>query len=180
MMLPVQVTARHMSLSDAAEAAIREKAAKLDTFYDRIMSCRVLVEAPHRSQHHGVLYNVRIDLTVPGAELVVKREPNEDLYVAIRDAFNAARRQLQGHARKQRGEVKVHEEIPLGKVSRIYSDQGYGFIETLDGREVYFHENSVTHGGFQELAIGVMVRFAETSGEEGPQAAVVALISKTH
>ncbi len=180
MMLPVQITARHMSLSEAAETAIRDKAAKLDTFYDRIMSCRVLVEAPHRSQQHGMLYNVRIDLTVPGAELVVKREPNEDLYVAIRDAFNAARRQLQNHARKLRGEVKAHEEAPMGKVSRIYPDQGYGFIETLDGREVYFHENSVSHGGFKQIALGEMVRFAEGGGEEGPQATMVSPIGKSH
>src|SRR3569623_298385 len=173
MKLPVQITARHMSLSEAAEAAIREKAAKLDTFYDRIMSCRVLVEAPHRSQQNGMLYNVRIDLTIPGAELVVKREPHEDLYVTIRDAFNAARRQLQSHVRKQRGEVKTHEEAPLGKVTRIYPDQGYGFIETVDGREVYFLENCVSHGTFKDIHVGLLVRFAETSGEQGPQATVV-------
>lgn len=173
MKLPVQITARHMSLSEAAEAAIREKAAKLDTFYDRIMSCRVAVEAPHRSQHNGVLYNVRIDLTVPGAELVVRREPHEDLYVAIRDAFAAARRQLQNHVRKQRGEVKAHEEVPLAKVTRIYPDQGYGFIETMDGREVYFHENCVSHGTFKDIHIGLLVRFAETRGEKGPQATVI-------
>src|SRR3569623_1666265 len=73
MKIPVQITVRHMSLSEAAAAAIRDKAAKLDTFCDRIMSSRVLVEAPHRSQQHGMLYNVRIDLTLPCAELVVKR-----------------------------------------------------------------------------------------------------------
>lgn len=173
MKLPVQITTRHMSLSEAAEAAIREKAAKLDTFYDRIMSCRVLVEAPHRSQQNGVLYNVRIDLTIPGAELVVKREPHEDVYVAIRDAFAAARRQLQSHVRRQRGEVKTHEEAPLGKVTRLYPDQGYGFIEAMDGREVYFHENCVSYGTFKDIHIGLLVRFAEASGEQGPQATVV-------
>lgn len=176
MKLPVQITARHMSLSEVAEAAIREKAAKLDTFYDRIMSCRVLVEAPHRSQHNGVLYNVRIDMTIPGAELVVKREPNEDLYVAIRDAFAAARRQLQAHVRKQRGEVKNHEEVPLGKVTRLYPEQGYGFLETIDGREVYFHENCVSQGGFREITVGVLVRFSETTGEQGPQASLVSRV----
>jgi ribosomal subunit interface protein len=109
MKLPLQITTRNVSLSEAAEAGIREKAAKLDTFYDRIMSCRVVVEAPHRHQQQGILYNVRIDITVPGTELIVKREPHEDLYVSIRDAFDAARRQLQTYARKQRGEVKLHE-----------------------------------------------------------------------
>ena len=109
MKLPLQITARDVSLSEIADQSIREKAAKLDTFYDKIMGCRVLVEAPHRHQHQGVLYNVRIDLTVPGSELVVKRESHEDLYVAIRDAFDAARRQLQEFAHRQRGEVKTHQ-----------------------------------------------------------------------
>src|SRR3569833_4338493 len=173
MKLPVQITVRHMSLSEAAAAAIRDKAAKLDTFCDRIMSCRVPAEAPHRSQQNGMLYNVRIDLTLPGAELVVKREPHEDLYVTIRDAFNAARRQLQSHERKKRGEVKPHEEAPLGKVTRISPAQGYGFIEPVDGREEYFHENCVSHGTFKDIHVGLLVRFAETSGEQGPQATVV-------
>lgn len=108
MKLPLQITVRDVSLSETAETSIREKAAKLDNFYDSIMGCRVLVEAPHRSQHQGTLYNVRIDLTVPGSELVVKRESHEDLYVAIRDAFDAARRQLQDFVQRQRGNVKAH------------------------------------------------------------------------
>lgn len=102
MKLPLQITSRDISLSEAAETSIRDKVAKLDTFCDKITSCRVLVETPHRHQHQGSLYNVRIDMTVPGSELVVKREPHEDLYVAIRDAFDAARRQLQDYVTRQR------------------------------------------------------------------------------
>ncbi len=173
MQLPLQITARNMSLSEAAEQAIREKAAKLDQFHDRIMSCRVVVECPHRHKHQGVLYNVRIDLTVPGAELVVKREPNEDLYVAIRDAFDAARRQLQDHARRQRGEVKSHEEPPHGYISQLFPEQSYGFITTPDGREIYFHRNSVKNADFEKLATSTPVRFLEEPGEQGPQATVV-------
>lgn len=108
MKLPLQITTRDVSLSEVAEQSIRDKAAKLDTFCDKIMGCRVLVETPHRHQQHGARYNVRIDLTVPGSELVVKREDHEDLYVAIRDAFDAARRQLQDYAARQRGDVKTH------------------------------------------------------------------------
>ncbi len=173
MQLPLQITARNMSLSEAAEQTIREKAAKLENFHDKITSCRVVVECPHRHKHQGVLYNVRIDLTVPGAELVVKREPNEDLYVAIRDAFDAARRQLQDHARRQRGEVKIHEEPPHGFISQIFPDESYGFISTPDGREIYFHRNSVKNGDFEKLAASTPVRFLEEQGEEGPQATVV-------
>lgn len=112
MKLPLQITSRNVSLSENAEQTIREKAAKLDQFYDRIMGCRVLVEAPHRHQQHGNQYNVRLDITVPGSEIVIKREENEDLYVAIRDAFDAARRKVKEHSAKQK-DVKGAEGIPL-------------------------------------------------------------------
>lgn len=174
MKLPLQITARNVSLSETAEATIRDKAAKLDTFYDRIMSCRVVVDAPHRHQHQGVLYNVRIDITVPGGELIVKREPHEDLYVSIRDAFDAARRQVQGYARKQRGDVKAHEEHhPQGHVIKLYPADNYGFIATPDEREIYFHRNSVKNDEFDRLVTGMEVRFVEEQGAEGPQATAV-------
>lgn len=109
MKLPLQITTRNISLSEAAENTIREKAAKLETFHDNITACRVLVEVPHRHKHQGMAYNVNIDITVPGNEIVVKREPNEDLYVAIRDSFDAARRQLQEISARRRGDVKHHD-----------------------------------------------------------------------
>lgn len=112
MKLPLQITSRNVSLSDAAEQAIREKAAKLDHFYDRIMGCRVLVEAPHRHQNQGNQYNVRLDITVPGSEIVIKREENEDLYIAIRDAFEAAQRKVKDFSSKQKA-MKGGEGIPL-------------------------------------------------------------------
>lgn len=173
MQIPLQISSRNLSLSEAAEQNIREKAEKLEEFYERITSCRIHVEAPHRHSHQGVLYNVRLDITVPGKELVVKREPNEDLYVAIRDAFNAAVRQLKGYARKRRGEIKAHEETPHGYIARLFHDEGYGFIQTNDGRDIYFHRNSVRNGGFDELAENAAVRYVEESGEDGPQASAV-------
>lgn len=176
MQLPLQITARDIALTDAIESAIREKAAKLETFFDRIMSCRVLVETPHRHQHKGLLYHVRIDMTVPGAELVVKREPHEDLYVAIRDAFDAARRQLQDHSRRLRGEVKQHNGVPHARVVRLFPEQDYGFLLTPDGREIYFHRNSVLNGQFDHLQIGVEVRYAEEQGIDGPQASTVVVL----
>lgn len=108
MKLPLQITTRNVSLSEAAETAIRDKAAKLETFHDNITACRVLVEVPHRHKQQGMSYNVSIDITVPGNEIIVKREPNEDLYVAIRDSFDAARRQLQEISARRRGDVKTH------------------------------------------------------------------------
>ena len=180
MQIPLQVTARNVALSEAAEKEVREKAAMLDGYYSQIMGCHVIVEAPHRHQHKGVLYNVRIDLTVPGAEMVIRREPNEDIYVAIRDAFDAARRRLEDFARRQRGAVKSHETPPHGRVSRLFREEGYGFLETPEGEEIYFHRNSVLHGDFNRLKIGSEVRFAEEEGEKGPQASTVALVGKHH
>ncbi len=114
MQIPVQVTFRNMDSSAAVEANVREKAAKLERYFDRIVSCRVVVESPHRRHHKGKLYHVRIDLGVPGKEIVVnhsgpKNHAHEDVYVAVRDAFNAAARQLEDHARKVRGDVKSHQ-----------------------------------------------------------------------
>ena len=108
MQTPLQVTLKDMPQSEAVEARIREKAEKLNRFYDRIMGCRVVVESPQRHQHQGKLYSVHIDLTVPGAELVANRAEDEDVYVAIRDAFVAITRQLEDFVRRQRGEVKAH------------------------------------------------------------------------
>ena len=114
MKLPLQITSRNVSLSENAEQTIREKAAKLDQFYDRIMGCRVLVEAPHRHQNQGNHYNVRLDITVPGSELVIKREENEDLYVAIRDAFEAAKRKVKEFASRQK-DVKGGASVPFAE-----------------------------------------------------------------
>lgn len=104
MALPVQITFRNFDPSLALEEHIREKAAKLDHFADHITNCRVVLEARHRHHHKGRLFHVRIELAVPGDEIVVSREPHqahehEDIYVAIHDAFDAARRQLQDRTR---------------------------------------------------------------------------------
>lgn len=111
---PVEISFLNLSPSPAIEARIRERAEKLDRFYDQIMTCRVAVEAAHKHHHKGNLYRVRIDVTVPGEELVVSRVPNdqqahEDIYVALRDAFDAMRRQVEDFARRRRGQVKRHE-----------------------------------------------------------------------
>ncbi|HEY8514098.1 MAG TPA: HPF/RaiA family ribosome-associated protein [Candidatus Binatia bacterium] len=177
---PLRITYRGIEPTPAIEAKIRERAARLDRYYDDIISCHVTVDTPHRSQVKAKLYDVRIDLVVKGAEIVVRREPAQhpehtDLYVAIRDAFDAAKRRLQDHARRQRREVKVNEHPPRARVARIFPDEGYGFLETPDGREIYFHRNSVLNGAFDRLTEGTLVRYAEEQGTEGPQASTVAL-----
>lgn len=110
MKLPLQITVRDMDHSEALEQAIREKAEKLDQFHPGIMACRVTVDVPAKHKTQGKQFAVAIDLTVPGGEIVVKRERNEDIYVALRDAFDVAKRQLEEHARIQRGEVKQHSQ----------------------------------------------------------------------
>ncbi len=171
--LPLQITARDVELTDVIRAEIAEKAEKLDKFYDRIMRCRVVVECPKRHLKDGKLYTLRIIIKVPGGELAVKREQNKDLYVAIRDAFDAARRKLEDFSREQRGTVKRHDEPPRGRISAIFVEKGYGFLTTPDGHEVYFHENSVLNKEFDKLKVGMKVRFAEEQGEKGPQASTV-------
>lgn len=180
------------------EEWIQEEAAKLDGLYNRIMACRVVVELPSRHPKRGNLYHVRIDLTVPGKELVVKRQPSlhstirhidepkiakhlevqaphKDPRQAIDDAFKEMARQLQDYARRQRGAVKIHEPAPQARVSKLFPEEGYGFLETPGGREIYFHKNSVLDDGFGRLTIGSPVKFAEEGGEKGPQASTVKL-----
>ena len=109
MKLPLQITLRDIPQSEALEAAIKEKAEKLERFHQQIMACRVTVEIAGKHKHQGNEFKVEIDITVPGSEIVVNHHQNEDVYVALRDAFDAAKRQLEDFAHKQRGDVKTHE-----------------------------------------------------------------------
>jgi ribosomal subunit interface protein len=176
MKLSLQITARNFELTDAIKAEITEKVEKLENFCDQIMKCRVVVDSPHRHSRDGKLYNVNIDLKVPGSEVVIKRAPNEDLYVAIRDSFSAAKRKLEEFMAQQRREVKYHEEAPQGKIISLFLDKGYGFLSKPDGTEVYFHENSVLNKEFQKLKVGMRARFAEELGAKGPQASSVTVV----
>jgi len=170
MEVTLQITTRDIPHSDALEAHIREKATKLEKFYPHIMSCRIIVELPHKHHHQGRLFDVRIDMTVPGGELVINRVTNEDVYVAVRDAFNAAGRRLEDFARRQRGDTKIHTPVLHGKVVRLFNDEGYGFIETFDGQELYFHRENLAGHDFDRLNIGEEVQFLEDISSEGYQA----------
>ena len=180
MQIPLQIVFRGIPQSEAVEAKIREKVEKLDKFHPHIMSCRVAVEAEHKHHHQGNQYHIRIDITTPRKELVVSREHHdqqayEDIYVALRDAFNAAKRQLEDYARLDRGEVKIHDQQKTGEVVRLFPEKNHGFIQLQDGREVYFHRNSVHGEGFDALTVGSEVRFIEEDDDLGPQASSVYL-----
>jgi cold shock CspA family protein len=197
---PLQVTFRDLKAPPEAELWIRSEATKLGEFYGRIMGCRVAVERPH---HHrqGDPYHVRIDLTVPGGELLIKHEPtlksrarqlgeskirkhlevrnpHKHLRQAIDDAFKAAGRRLQDYARRQRGDVKHRESLPVAKVNQLFKDKGYGFLVTPEGREIYFHKDSVLNRAFGRLRVGTTVMFAEEQGDKGPQASSVRMAAR--
>lgn len=183
MKLPLQITFRNMEPSEAVAARITEKAQKLDQFCNQIISCRVVFEAHHQHQHKGNLFHVRIDLTVPDRELVISRDPSEnhaheDAYVAIRDAFNAARRQLEQYSQKRQQHVKTHIPPLIGRIIELHPEKDYGRIETADGQLIYFHRNSVLKNNFEQLDIGSEVRFDHEAGDLGPQASTVKPLNK--
>lgn len=186
MQVPVQITFKGIDQSDAIEARVREEIDRLEQFHERITSARVVIARPQHRRRQGDSYHIQIHLEIPGAaDIAVSRDPgddnaHEDVYVTIRDAFKAAQRQLQDVARKRRGDIKQHDVPPHGHVAVLNPERDHGFISTSDGRVIYFHRNSVANGGFDTLAVGQEVRFAEDVGDEGPRATFVQVVGKHH
>lgn len=184
MQTPVQITYQDVVHTPTIEELIQKKAHELERYFNRITSCRVSVRAPHKHRRtNGNYYHVTVELSVPGAEIVAGRDPgqagsHDDLQIAIRDAFRAAKRQLQDHVHRLRREVKNVVAPPHARVVRLFPYEGFGFLATEDGQEVYFHKNSVLHGAFDSLQIGEEVRFAAEAGENGLQASTVASTSR--
>jgi cold shock CspA family protein/ribosome-associated translation inhibitor RaiA len=199
MQLPPTITFRGIEPSADLEADIRARIAKLDTYYGSIMGCRVFVEFAERHHDTGNRYHVRIDLTVPGGEVVVDRdaslhaaaldiamertrkadEPDpqrKHVRVAIREAFDVARRRLQDYGRRQRGAVKTRARQPRGRVVRLSPLDEYGYIQAADGHELYFQRSSVLKDAFDRLTVGSAVSFVEERGEKGAQASTVKLL----
>ncbi len=196
MKLPLSVSFRGMSSSEWIETDIRKRVVKLEEYCRDIMSCRVTVDIPHRHHRGGNRFSLRIDLMVPGEEIAVSRGANlhgskkdlsehewvkqfdvegmrKDLRLVIREAFDVARRRLQDYARKSRLAIKTHQEVPRGRVVRWTPAGRSGVIETRDGREIYFHQNSVIGAGLSRLRTGADVTFVEEQGDKGPQASTV-------
>ncbi len=186
MKLPPQISFHNLDRSESIEGRIIDEASQLDEFCGRIMSCRVVVDMLHRRHATGNLYQVRLDIKVPGEEIAVTGEPTthdpyyEDVNVAIRDAFSAAARKLDEYTRRERRDVKQHSPAPHGRVSKLFAESGYGFIETPDGGQVYFHANSVLGDKFHHLTIGTEVAFAEELGDRGQQASSVRVLRSQH
>lgn len=175
-----QITFRGMGHSDAIEQRVREKVAELERFDDRITGCHVTIHAPHHHRHKGNVYSVRVVVRVAGKDVAVGGErlhhgAHEDVYVAIRDVFDAAVRRIEDHARRRRGDVKRHQPENRGEIAKLFPDDEYGFVQMEDGSDVYFHANSVTGTRFDNLRKGDIVRvvLAEDEGEKGPQASAI-------
>lgn len=201
MQLPPTIAFRGVRRSAALEQAVLERIRRLETYFQPIMACRVVVEFSERHHEAGNRYHVRIDLTVPGEEILVKHEASQRAraralgldklprseepdpvhkyaLVAIREAFDLARRRLQDYARRHRGAVKMHTPVPRGRVVRLLPDEEYGFLEAPDGHEIYFQKSSVLHDAFDRLKVGSDVVFVEEAGDKGPQASTVRLLRK--
>jgi ribosomal subunit interface protein len=170
-----QVIFRGMAPSEAIEASVRERVDKLERFCANIMSCRVNVELLQKHRHQGRPFGVRIDLTVPGHELVVSRIHVEDFQVALRDAFDDMKRQIEDAVRHDRGQQKEHA-LPLhGQVVRLNDLDGFGFIATPGGDEYYFSRDNVVGTPFEHVQVDDDVQFIADAGDQGPQAKRVSL-----
>lgn len=186
MKVPPQISYRNVPKTEAIDSLVREKIEKLEKFCNYMSSCRVAVEKPHEHPSHGSPYRVRIDITVPpGHEIASVSNPGEGtqydpLETVIRDAFEAARRQLVELVERQRDEIKEHPQQEMGAVvTKLFKEDGYGFIRTVDtGREIYFHKNSVINHDFDRIELGTGVHFSEEQGQMGPQATTVHIVNK--
>ncbi|MBI6629061.1 HPF/RaiA family ribosome-associated protein [Pontibaca salina] len=180
--IPLEIAWHNLEKSETLEARIRERVDKMSRYFNRINSCRIAVEMPHRSQHNTKEFHLRIEVRVPEHEIVVSNNPGDrrdhfDPLITIRDAFDAMDRRLEEHSRKMRGEVKTLSGPPHGTIIRKFAD--YGFVRLSDGQEIYFAPNAVVSGDFEELEVGsaVEITVAEGEGAMGPQASMVRSIS---
>lgn len=192
--IPLQITIHDLPPSEALEAHIRDRVNKLDVLFAHIPSCRVLVEMSHRHQQQGKQFNVRfnsekyrsamraarqqqgkqfnvcINLDIPGNKIAINRSHHADVYVALRDAFDAVRRQLEDYVHRLQHTAKTHTLEHVGCVTRILHRDGFGFISGTDGNELYFHRDNVISPSFDQLRVGDEVKFVEELSTYGPQA----------
>jgi hypothetical protein len=178
---PLEIVFHNLPPSQSVKTEIKKRVAKLEKLYGRFIACRVVVDAPHQQHRTGNVYEVHIDMLLPGRKLVVNREPHHtkeghargDLLTPLRDAFKAAEAQLRSFAKERQGEKKVHASPVLGRVTELRPEQDFGYLTTHEGALLYFHRNSVMNGGFDELEIGDPIQFIEALGDTGPTASKV-------
>ncbi len=167
---PLEIRFIGMEPSDAVEAAARKKADKLDRFRPDIMTCRVTIELAEKHRHQGRPFAVRVDVTVPDHELSVDRVHDEDVYVALREAFDDMKSQLEDSVRRVRGQEKLHATPLRGEVVRFGDEGRCGFILTPGGDEYWFGPDNVADVPFEHVELGALVQFIPEVAAEGRQA----------
>jgi cold shock CspA family protein/ribosome-associated translation inhibitor RaiA len=184
MQTQVEIDFQGMDAKPDVQNAVAKHLQELEDHFGRITAGRVALKAPGGHHHTGGLFGISIRLALPkGREVNVGHTRQDDeryanLNFAINDAFKRARRQLRDQVRRLQGEVKQHEGPPVGTVIRLDPLGEFGFIETADGGEIYFHRNSVLKEEFSLLGIKARVSYVEEDGEKGPQASTVRLLKK--
>jgi len=182
MQSPPHIVFENMDSIERVREKIERELAKLEQIFSDIITSRVTVRQAQNRHKKGDLFAVSIHVNIPGGkDIHINRDAgkdhgHEDINVAVRDAFRAAKRQLKETARQMGWENKHREAVPLAKVGTLVAEENYGFLETDDGREIYFHRNSVLNDGYDELVVGAKVAYAEAIGDKGPQASTVRLL----
>jgi len=181
---PLEIAFHNLQPSTAVETELRRRVDKLERRFGRLVGCRVSVEKQHNQHRTGNLFEVHITLGLPGRELAVSRQSqkakerhaNADIHASIRDAFDAAERQLEAFKGKVRSDTSTPSASALsGEVALIEPGADHGFILGSTGSQLYFHRDSVTNGRFEDLTPGDAIHYVEEEGAAGPVATKVRL-----
>jgi cold shock CspA family protein/ribosome-associated translation inhibitor RaiA len=190
MQTPVEIDFQGIEATEQLRACVARNISMLEQRFGRITACRVVIRGPSERRRKGSAFDVSIRLSLPqGREVDIGRSEGRvkdadtdnrrlDPMVVLNDAFKRARRRLQDHARRMQGHVKAHDGPPIATVLRFDDAAGFGFLETADGREVYFHRNSILDGDARRIAPGTRVTYFEERGDKGPQASTVRVLGK--
>jgi ribosome-associated translation inhibitor RaiA len=183
---PLQITYHGLDPSSSFDQLIRERADRLEAMHDRITSCRVVVEVPHRAPGTGkVSIGVKVEVMVPGRPMIVgsdemqKKEAKNDIVAVVGKAFDAVERQLEKPISAAAPSERPNESVgQSGQVVRLYAEQRHGFVEVAGSPDLYFTENAVVDGAFDEIVPGMLVHVtrATTEGPMGPQASSVRIL----
>ena len=185
---PLQISFQNMDSSEALEQRVREHWARVERHYDRITSARIVIQAPHRQPHKSTL-GISISIGVPGRDIVVKRErrlheSDDNAAWVINEAFHAAERQLEDYAQKLRRDVKANPgaEREYARIVNLYPEQDYGFIETRERLNIFFHRDVLRDAALEDLKVGseVLYTLAPDEGSMGPMASSVWTLGSDH
>lgn len=182
MQIAPTVSFRGMPTSPALHENILDRIERLEQFHPRITSCNVVVDVPHRHKNQGRIYKVSLNLEVPGYHVAVshgsaENHAHEDVNVAVRDTFDDAKRQLEDLIRKSSSNRTRPPDLAMrGEVTRIFAEDGFGFIETLDGQDIYLGFDRMPEKIAAELAVGTRVRFLIGEADTGPYAHSISIM----